>query len=168
MITEATPPSPTMSASDDLLVRKELFVNATPQRCFDVFTKQTATWWPLASHHIGKVDAKDVGIEPHPGGRVFEIGVDGSECVWGHVIAWDPPGRFVFAWELNADFQFDVNIKTEVHVTFTAEAGGTRVELVHRGLRSYGEKAEPMRAIFDSEGGWGGMLESYKARAAAA
>jgi uncharacterized protein YndB with AHSA1/START domain len=168
MNTEATPPSHTMSASEDLLVRKDLFVNAAPQRCFDVFTKQMGTWWPLASHHIGKVDAKDIGIEAHIGGRVFEIGVDGTECVWGHVIAWEPPGRFVFAWELNADFQFDVSIKTEVHVTFTAENGGTRVELVHRGLRTYGDKAEQMRATFDSEGGWTGMLEAYRSRASAA
>lgn len=169
MNTPITPSSPKMSAApDDVLVRKELFINATPQRCFDVFTKHMGTWWPLATHHIGKADAKDVGIESHVGGRVFEIGVDGTECVWGHVSAWDPPGRFAFSWELDADFKADATIKSEVDVRFTAENGGTRMDLVHGGMRSYGARAEELRAILDGPGGWSGMLESFRARASAA
>jgi uncharacterized protein YndB with AHSA1/START domain len=166
MNTPTSPSSPKMSvSSDDLLVRKDLFINTTPERCFDVFTKQMGTWWPLVSHHIGKVDAKDIAVEARVGGRVFEIGIDGSECVWGHVIAWDPPGRFVFSWELDSNFQVDAAMQTEVDVRFTAESGGTRMELVHRGLRAYGAKAEDMRNLFDSQGGWGGLLESFKNRA---
>lgn len=152
----------------DLLVRKNLFVSAPPQRCFDAFTKQMGTWWPLASHHVGKVEAKGGGIEDHVGGRVFEIGVDGSECVWGHVIAWDPPARFVFTFELDASFQVDATIKTEIDVRFIAENGGTRVELVHRGLRAYGAKAEEMRTTFDGPGGWTARLEAFKTLASAA
>jgi hypothetical protein len=53
-------------------------------------------------------------------------------------------------------------------VTFTAESGGTRVELVHRGLRVYGEKAEEMRGVFDSQGGWTGLLAAFGARVSAA
>jgi uncharacterized protein YndB with AHSA1/START domain len=151
----------TTPANDDIFVKKEIFVSATPERCFEVFTTKMGTWWPLASHHIGKVDANGIGVEPRPGGRVFEIGVDGSECDWGRVKTWEPPARFVFAWQLSAAWQYDTTIDTEVEVTFTAQSNGTRVELVHRKLGAYGKQAEEMRKTFDSPGGWTGLLETF-------
>lgn len=154
--------------NDDLLVRKDIFVKATPERAFHVFTKEMSAWWPLASHHVGKVDAKGVVIEERVDGRVFEVGVDGTECVWGHVLAWEPPSRFAFTWELDSNFKVDPTMNTKVEVTFTAENGGTRVDLVHRGLRAYGEKADAMREIFESPGGWTGLLAAFGARVAAA
>ena len=120
-------------------------------------------WWPLGSHHIGKADAKNAVIEPFVGGRWFEQGVDGSECDWGHVLAWDPPGRLVLAWQLSAEWKHDAALKTEVEVRFTAERGGTRVDLEHRLLRNFGDRAEEMRSTFDSPSGWGGMLEAFRA-----
>ena len=45
------------------LVKKQIFVKASPQRAFDVFTKEMDTWWPLATHHISKVDAKNAVLE---------------------------------------------------------------------------------------------------------
>jgi len=154
-------------ANDDIFVRKELFVNAAPERCFEVFTAKMGTWWPLASHHIGKVDAKTVRIEGRVGGRVYEIGIDGTECPWGEVRAWEPPGRFVFAWQLSASWQYDRTIDTEVEVLFTPQNGGTRVELVHRRLGAYGAKAEEMRTALGSPGGWTGLLEAFGKAAAA-
>ena len=163
-----TTSSPTTADAGDLLVRKEVFVNATPQRAFDVFTKEMAAWWPLASHHVGKVDAKTMVIEPRVGGDINEVGIDDSTCTWGHVLEWDPPARFAFTWELDAAFKIDSTMKTRVEVTFTAERGGTRVDLVHRGLRAYGEKADEMVAIFDSPGGWTGLMAAFASFAAAA
>jgi uncharacterized protein YndB with AHSA1/START domain len=156
------------AAGDDLLVRKNIFVKATPQRAFDVFTKEMSAWWPLASHHVGKTDAKGIVIEPRVGGNVMEVGVDDSTCTWGHVLEWTPPRRFAFTWEISAAFKIDTTIDTCVEVTFTAENGGTQVELVHRGLRAYGEKAGEMVAIFDSPGGWTGLLAAFASHAAAA
>ena len=42
----------------------------------------------------------------------------------------------------------------------------TRVELEHRGLGAYGDKAAEMRDAFDSPNGWNGMLEHYAVVAA--
>lgn len=156
------------SDGDDLLVRKTLFVKATPQRAFDVFTKEMGSWWPLASHHVGKVDAKGIVIEPRVGGSLMEVGIDDSTCTWGHVLEWTPPRRFAFTWELDATFRIDPSFDTRVEVSFTAESDGTRVELVHRGLRAYGDKAGEMMAIFDSPGGWTGLLETFGKHACAA
>jgi hypothetical protein len=44
-------------------------------------------------------------------------------------------------------------------VKFIAESGTrTRVELEHRKLERYGDKAEMMRALFDSPGAWASTL----------
>ena len=101
-------------------VRKTIMVGTSAERAFQVFTEEMNTWWPLASKHIGKADAKTVVMEPFVGGRWFERGVDGSECDWGHVRTWDPPRRLVLTWEISSDWHDDPSIQTEVEVRFSA------------------------------------------------
>ena len=93
-------------------------------------------------------------------------GIDGSECDWGRVLAWEPPSRVVLGWEITADWRHDAALQTEVEVRFLRDGTGTRVELEHRRLERYGDKALEMRGIFDSESGWSGLLESFGAHAA--
>ena len=146
---------------------KTMVVAASPERAFQVFTEEMSTWWPLASKHIGKVEAKTVVMEPFAGGRWFEQGVDGSACDWGRVRIWDPPRRLVLSWEISADWRHDPSIQTEVEVRFSAEGGSTRVDLEHRLLHYYGEKAAQMRGMFDSTEGWTAVLDAFAARASA-
>lgn len=156
-----TKPAASVPPNGDDLVKKSVFVKTTPARAFDVFTKQMSSWWPLATHKIGKVDAKAAVVEPFVGGRWFERGVDGSECEWGKVLAWDPPARVVLSWEINADWQHDAKLLTEVEVRFTGEKGGTRVDVEHRLLRNYGARADEMKGVLGSPGGWSGMLDLF-------
>jgi len=151
----------------DVPLRKSIVVAVSAERAFQVFTEGMSTWWPLASKHIGKADAKTVVMEPFVGGRWFEQGVDGSECDWGRVRIWEPPRRLVLSWEISSDWRHDPSIQTEVEVRFTAEGGSTRVDLEHRLLHYYGEKTAQMRGIFDSEQGWKGLLDAFAARASA-
>jgi hypothetical protein len=54
-------------------------------------------------------------------------------------------------------------------VSFVAEGPDrTRVELEHRGLDAFGERADEMRDTFDSPGGWPGILERFGQAVAAA
>src|SRR6516165_2666997 len=148
-------------------VRKVLNVHAPAAVAWKVFTEQMGSWWPLASHHIGKADAVDAVIEPRVGGRWFERGDDGSTCDWGRVLSWEPPSRLVLSWDISADWQPDPALKTEIEVRFIPEGkDGTRVELEHRHLDRYGARRDEMRRIFDTEGDWGRLLELF-ARAAA-
>jgi uncharacterized protein YndB with AHSA1/START domain len=143
-------------------VRKQLRVRAAQARAFDVFTREMSAWWP-PTHTILKSPLKDTIIEPHAGGRWYVTGEDGSSCQTGYVITWQPPELLVLAWQLNADWQFDPELVTEVQVRFVAESDQvTRVELEHRYLERMGRKADDARTTIDSPGGWGGILERYR------
>jgi uncharacterized protein YndB with AHSA1/START domain len=148
-------------------VRKSVLVKAPPAKAFEVFAARMGSWWPK-SHSVGAAPQVDVVVEPRAGGRWYERNADGSECPWGHVLAWEPPSRLLLAWQLNAEWQFDKNLVTEVELRFIAEgADMTRVELEHRLLERMGKKAEEVRTSIDSPGGWSGILEGYAAVAAA-
>jgi uncharacterized protein YndB with AHSA1/START domain len=147
-------------------VRKVVRVQAPRAVAWQVFTEKISTWWPLATHKIGKAKAIEAVIEPRVGGRWYERGDDGSTCDWGHVLSWEPHSRLVLSWEISADWQSDPTLKTEVEVRFIAEGeDATRVELEHRHLDRYGPRREEMRGIFDSDMGWKGLLDSFAARA---
>jgi uncharacterized protein YndB with AHSA1/START domain len=150
-----------------LEVRRSVVVDAPPQRAFEVFTTGMTAWWPLRTHTIGTKPAAEAVMEPREGGRWFERAADGTECEWGRVLAWEPPHRVVLTWEISVDWHHDADIHTEVDVRFHAEDDGrTRVELEHRGLEAFGERAEEMRGIFGSDGGWRGLLDRFAAAAA--
>jgi len=153
---------PTTRGFDANSLRKVFRVKVPPAVAWGVFTDKMGSWWPLATHKIGKANAVDAVIEPRVGGRWYERGDDGSTCDWGRVLAWEPPSRLVLSWEISADWQHDPNLQTEVEVRFIAEGKeGTRIELEHRHLDRFGARRDEMRGIFDSEGGWSGLLASF-------
>ena len=148
-------------------VRRSVKVNAAPQKAFDVFTSGMGKWWPKQHSLNSKSPQQDVIVEPHAGGRWYERSEDGSECEWGRVLTWEPPARVVLAWQINGNWQYDREFETEVEVRFIADGSGTRVELEHRNLERFGDKADEVRAAFDSPEGWNGGLQLF-AKAVAA
>ena len=107
-------------------------------------------------------------IEGRPGGRCYSEQADGTECDWGRILVWDPPQRFVMAWQVSPAWQYEPDLarSSEVEVRFTAEPdGSTRVDLEHRYFERHGAGAEAMRAATDSPNGWNGLLELFRARA---
>jgi uncharacterized protein YndB with AHSA1/START domain len=159
---------PAMSSSaDPNRVRKVVNVQAPQAVAWRVFTEKMGAWWPLAYYKIGKANAVDAVIEPRVGGRWYERGDDGSMCQWGSVLAWEPHSRLVLSWDIDADWQYDPTLKTEIEVRFDADGSErTRVELEHRHLDRYRARRDQMRRIFDTEGDWGKLLEMF-ARVAA-
>ena len=145
---------------------KTITVKAEPAHAFDVFASRMGDWWHK-EHSIARgTTQKDVVIEPRAGGRWYELGADGSEHEWGHVIDYDPPRRLLLAWQLNRDFAFDPDLVTEVEVRFDPTRDGTRVHFEHRLLERMGDGAAQ---LFESmDGGWGMLLELFAARADAA
>jgi uncharacterized protein YndB with AHSA1/START domain len=146
-------------------VRRSVTVDVDRERAFEVFTAGFDTWW-IRSHSIGASEIEIAIIEPRAGGRWYERGVDGIECDWGHVLVWEPPDRIVLAWQIDGQWKFNPDLVTEVEIVFTAEtAERTRVDLEHRHLDRMGDAASAMRAAFESDGGWAGLLAVYAEQA---
>jgi uncharacterized protein YndB with AHSA1/START domain len=132
------------------------------ERAFRVFTDSFNTWWPR-EYHIGKADMAEAVVEPREGGRWYERGVDGSECDWGRVLAWDPPHRLVLTWQINGQWQFDPDPEhaSEIEVRFTADGPGqTRVDLEHRHLDRLVD-GQALRDGITGGGDWTHILERF-------
>ena len=148
-------------------MRKSITVRATPADAFRIFTTDMDRWWPR-SHHIGKSPMKRVIIEEKKGGRCYTEQEDNTECDWGSVLAWEPPRRFVMAWQITPQWQFEPDLakSSEVEVNFTAlDDGRTRVDLEHRHFERMGPEGDTMRAGVGGPGGWSSLMELFKARA---
>ena len=143
-----------------LVISKSAVVSATPERAFEVFTEEIATWWPYETHSVegssdGDTVPRTVVFETGPDGRIYEIMSTGEEAHWANVGAWDPPHRFVLEWKVNPK----AIATTEVEVRFMPEGDGTRVELEHRGFERLGEKAESTYESY--AGGWPTVLQKF-------
>ena len=151
-----------MTQATEQEVRREVTVAAPPERAFAVFAERFDAWWPR-SHRIGEAEMAEAIMEPRTGGRWYERGVDGSECDWGEVLAYEPPHRLMLSWHLNGEWAYDPDPAhaSEVEVTFTPAGDGTRVELVHRGFERTGPTGDALREGVSREGGWGGLLKLY-------
>jgi uncharacterized protein YndB with AHSA1/START domain len=148
-------------------VHKSISVKAPVERAFQVFTDGIDTWWPR-SHHIGKAPLEKNVIEPRVNGRCYGRSIDGTECEWGSILVWEPPRRFVLAWQITPDWQYepDRSRASEVEVRFTAEPGGsTRVDLEHRHFERHGTGGATIRTSVDSQNGWGGLLQLFATEA---
>ena len=146
-------------------VRRSITVDAPVEKAFEVFTDRFGAWWPL-DYHTGDQDPETVVIEPRTDGRWYERTAGGAEADWGVVLAWEPPTRLVLAWRLDAEWKHnpDPAKQTEIEVHFMADGPRrTRVELEHRLLDRFGDAADEMRATFDSDGGWVGLLSRFAA-----
>ena len=146
-------------------VQSTIVVDAPIERAFTVFTDGMGSWWPR-EHHILQVDLAETVFEPRVGGHVYDRGVDGSECHWGRVLAYEPPIRVVFSWDISLQWQLegDPQRTSEVEVLFVAEGPTrTRVELEHRKIDRHGEGWEQMRNVVGSPDGWDLTLRNFTA-----
>ena len=156
MSTETTSPA----------IRKSVVVDAPIERAFSVFTEDIGSWWP-PEHHIIEAELAEMVFEPRAGGYVYDRGVDGSECRFARVLAYEPPHRIVFSWDIDLQWKLetDPNKTSEVEVRFVAESPTrTRVELEHRNLERHGEGWPNLRDSVDSPGGWGLTLRRFAER----
>ncbi len=145
-------------------VRRSIFVRAEPQHAFEIFTAGFDRWWPK-THSVGSSSQRMALMELKAGGRWYEVGEDGSETRWGEVMIWEPPHRVVLVWSVDADWKYDPDLHTEVEVRFTPEGDGVRVDLEHRNLEAFGQRADEVKAKIDNPNGWNGLLKMFAAEA---
>ena len=137
-------------------VRTSVVVDAPIERAFRVFTEDFDRIKPR-EHNLLAVDIAETVLERRVGGRIFDRGVDGSECQWARVVAFEPPDRVVFSWDISPQWQLETDLDktSEVEVRFVAETPErTRVELEHRNLDRHGAGWESERDGVGGDQGW--------------
>ena len=151
----------------DTAVRVSIVVDTSVEKAFSVFTEDIGSWWP-PEHHLAPVT--EMVFEPRVGGQIFDRLKDGGESRWSRVLAYEPPTRVVFSWDVSPQWQIESNPEntSEVEVRFTAEGPNqTRVELEHRNLDRHGGGWQQMRDAVSSDGGWPLGLNRFRGRVAA-
>lgn len=147
--------------SESLEVRQTVTVPLPPDAAFALFTEGIQQWWPLdEGYSYGGDRARDIVLEPKPGGRFYERFVDGDEFQVGTVTECTPPDLIRFTWR-SAEWSHP----TEVEVVFLPQPGGTRVELVHSGFENLGSDGPDLARQWG--GGWPRVLETFAQRAEA-
>ena len=152
-----------MTTQTQASVRTQIVVDAPIERAFSVFTEQFDRIKPR-EHNLLGVDVAETVFEAREGGRIYDRGVDGSECHWARVLAFEPPNRILFSWDISPQWQVETDRSkaSEVEVTFVSETPErTRVELEHRHLDRHGAGWESERDGVASEGGWPLYLERF-------
>lgn len=144
-------------------IRHEIVVETPIERAFKVFTEEFGSFKP-PEHNLLGVDIAETIFEPRAGGRLYDRGVDGSECDWARVLTYEPPDRVVISWDINPRWQVEeaLDKTSEVEVRFTAEAPGrTRVSIEHRNLDRHGDGWEAVREGVNADDGWPLYLKRF-------
>lgn len=153
-----------MTSSDTTTsVRKEIVVHASIDDAFAVFTERFGDFKPPEHNLLGAPIVETV-FEARVGGHIYDRAEDGSECRWARVLAFEPPTRVVFSWDIGPTWQVeeDPERASEVEVRFIADGDSrTRIELEHRNLERHGPGWEGVRGGVDSDGGWPLYLRRY-------
>jgi DNA-binding transcriptional ArsR family regulator/uncharacterized protein YndB with AHSA1/START domain len=154
----------TMSTQvQDTTVRAEVVVDAPLERAFSVFTEGFGRFKP-PEHNMLQVEIAETVFEPRVGGYLYDRGVDGSECRWARVLAYEPPHRVVLSWDISPRWQLETDPEktSEWEVRFSAEAPErTRVELEHRNLERHGPGWQEEREGVAGSGGWPLYLQRF-------
>ena len=117
----------------------------------------------LALGHLEQHDA--LGLAPDDA-DIVDRAADGSECRWARILAYEPPARVVFSWDIGPQWQVetDPELTSEVEVRFVAEGPDrTRVELEHRHLDRHGPGWQSVSDGVDGDQGWPLYLARYAA-----
>jgi uncharacterized protein YndB with AHSA1/START domain len=144
-------------------VRTSIVVEAPIERAFSVFTKDFGSFKP-PEHNMLAVEIAETVFEPRVGGHLYDRGIDGSECRWARVLAYEPPNRVVLSWDISPQWQIETDLEktSEFEVRFIPETPErTRVELEHRHLDRHGEGWEQERDGVAAPDGWPLYLQRF-------
>ena len=146
-------------------VRVSVVVDAPIERAFRVFTEDFGRFKPH-EHNLLAVEIAETVFEARVGGHLYDRGVDGSECHFARVLAYEPPHRVVLSWDISPRWQLETDLAktSEVEVQFIPEAPNrTRVDLEHRNLERHGEGWEGLSNGLGGDEGWPLYLDRFAA-----
>jgi uncharacterized protein YndB with AHSA1/START domain len=154
-----------MTQTAAAVVRRQIVVDAPIEHAFTVFTERFGDFKPPEHNLLGAPIAETV-FEARVGGHIYDRATDGTECHWARVLAYEPPDRVVFSWDINPSWQLETELEntSEVEVHFTAETPQrTRVDLEHRNIDRHGPGWEAVSFGVSNDAGWPLYLDRYAA-----
>ena len=89
-----------MAETEAATVRRQVVVDAPIERAFSVFTGRFGDFKP-PEHNLLGAPVTETVFEPRVGGGIVDRAEDGSECRWARILAFDPPDRVVFSWDIS-------------------------------------------------------------------
>ncbi|SFD15157.1 SRPBCC family protein [Streptomyces aidingensis] len=134
---------------EELVAEVRLPVGAA--EAFERFTDGLQQWWPPEFSWSGADGLERIGIEQRVGGALYEYGPGGLRWDWGRVLAWEPPRRLVFSWQIGPDRVPVPRAEnaSEVTVTFTPDRDdSTLVRVRHGHWDRHGDAGPPYREAF--------------------
>jgi uncharacterized protein YndB with AHSA1/START domain len=152
-----------MNLANDAVVRHQIVVDTTIEQAFAAFVERFGDFKP-PEHNLLGAEITETRFEPRVGGHIYDRAADGSECRWARVLAYEPPDRVVFSWDISPQWQLeaDESNTSEVEVRFVAETPErTRLELEHRHLDRHGPGWESLHDGVDGDAGWPLYLARY-------
>jgi len=123
------------------------------EEAFRIFVNEMGSWWPLHKRSmslkaVGK-PAKSLQVDPQLGGKIVEIGPDGTEYHWGTIKAIDPSDSVAMDFHMG----MPPAQASLVEVTLVALAvDRTRVTLTQSNWEGFGVMAEMLRTHYGP--GW--------------
>ena len=154
-----------MTRAEITVVRRQVVVNAPQAKAFAAFTERLGEFKP-PEHNLLAAPIAETVFKPRAGGHIYDRAEDGSECRWARVLAYEPPDRVVFSWDISPQWQIepDPDRTSEVEVRFVPESPDrTRVELEHRHLDRHGPGWQSVAEGVGGDQGWPLYLARYAA-----
>jgi uncharacterized protein YndB with AHSA1/START domain len=152
-----------MTQTQAPVVSKHVVVEAPLDRAFAVFTERFGDFKPR-EHNLLAAPIAETVFEPRVGGSIYDRAEDGTECRWARILAFEPPHRVVFSWDIGPQWELESETArtSEVEVRFIAESESrTRVELEHRHLDRHGPGWQSLADGIDGAEGWPLYLSRY-------
>ena len=152
-----------MTQTAPAAVCRHIVVDATIEKAFSVFTEQFGDFKPR-EHNLLAAPIAETVFEPRVGGHIVDRATDGSECRWARILAYEPPDRVVFSWDIGPQWQLesDPDNASEVEVRFIAEGPErTRVELEHSNIDRHGPGWQAVAEGIGDDAGWPLYLSRY-------
>jgi len=132
-------------------------VAAGVDHAFATWTERPTMWWPPG--HTRSKDPASIVIEPHVGGRIYELDRAGTVWPWGQIRVWEPPHRLEYSWH----HVFPLDEATHVAVSFnpSPDPGEARtvVRIEQSGWDVLGEIG-PTRRDGNTRG-WSAIAEAF-------
>lgn len=134
-------------------MHRQIVVEAPIDRAFAVFTERFGDFKP-PEHNLLEVAIAETVFEQRVGGHIYDRGVDGSECRWARVLAFEPPHRVVFSWDIGSRWQLEPEAENTSEV---------EVELEHRNIDRHGPGWEAISDGTANQAGWPLYLDRFAA-----